>query len=353
MGFFQKNKQNIFKILKFLGVILILYLILEFLGGFFAPFIFGYILCLILSPIYKFFQKLNFPKHISSILCIAIFIFIIGFIGAGLFGQILKEGKEFAENIPYYRIQVQQTFDNLRLKIQSLLEILPDYLEQTLNNLYYNSKGFIGEFLGTGIKNTSFKFIKMLPNTFMVIVLGLISCFLILIDKENIEAFILRQFPKKYSEKMLIIKTSIFETLMGYIKAQLIIMCFIGTICFIGLSIIKAPYALLLGFIIAVVDALPVFGSGFILWPWSIYNLIVKNYKFSVGLIIIYLIILIVRQTIEPKIVGKQIGIHPLVTLMSIYIGLKIFGVFGFIIGPCIMVILKALQTENILPKWR
>lgn len=353
MEFFERNRQNIFKILKFIFLALALYLILKFLGGYFAPFIFGYILCLILYPIYKFFEKLKIPKYINSILCISIFIFIIGFIGAGLFGQILKEGKEFAKDIPYYKQQVEQTLEDIQIRIQNTLEILPDYLEEILNNLYYNSKGFISEFLGTGLKNTSFRVIKMLPNTFMVIILGLISCFLILMDKENIESFILRQVPKRYSQKIMVIKTSIFETLLGYLKAQLIIMCFIGTTCFIGLSIIKAPYALLIGFIIALIDALPFFGSGLILWPWCIYNLIVKDYKFAMGLIIIYLVIFILRQTIEPKILGKQIGVHPLVTLIFIYIGLKIFGIFGFIIGPCIMVIIKSLQTENILPKWR
>lgn len=353
MEFFTKNNQNILKILKFLAIGIGLYFIVKFLGGYFAPFIFGYILCLILSPIYKFFQKIKLPKALSSLLCIFIFVFLIGFIGVGIFGQILKEGKEFSKELPYYFEQVKNTFENIQLKIQDTLQILPDSLENIFDNFYENSKTFISEFLGNGIKNTSFKVIKMLPNTFMVIVLGLISCFLILMDKENIESFLIRQLPKKQKEKFFMIKTSILETFLGYIKAQLIIMCFIGTICFIGLTIIKAPYALLIGFIIGVIDALPVFGSGFILWPWCIYNIIVKNYNFAIGLIFIYLVIIITRQIIEPKIVGKQIGIHPLVTLISIYIGLKIFGIFGFIIGPCIMVIIKSLQNENILPKWR
>ena len=130
-------------------------------------------------------------------------------------------------------------------------------------------------------------------------------------------------------------------------------MSLISTICFIGLSIINVRYALLIAVIIGIIDALPVFGSGFIIWPWCIYNLIIGNYGMTIGLIILYVVLLITRQFLEPKIIGKQIGIHPLVTLMSIYIGIKIFGVFGFIIGPCIIIIIKSLQNENILPKWR
>ena len=73
----------------------------------------------------------------------------------------------------------------------------------------------------------------------------------------------------------------------------------------------------------------------------------------AIGLIIIYVVVLVTRQFLEPKVLGKQIGIHPLATLMSIYIGLQIFGIFGFIIGPVLMVIIKALQNANVLPKWR
>jgi predicted PurR-regulated permease PerM len=101
------------------------------------------------------------------------------------------------------------------------------------------------------------------------------------------------------------------------------------------------------------VDALPVFGSGAFFWPWALYSIIVGNYKMAMGLAIINILVLITRQMLEPRIIGSQIGLHPVATLMSIFIGLKVFGLFGFIIGPIILVTIKALQDNGLLPAWK
>ncbi|WP_250278160.1 sporulation integral membrane protein YtvI [[Clostridium] colinum] len=348
------NTQKLFKWIKIFIGIGLLYLTLTYIGGLFLPFIIGYILCLILYPLFKILNNTyKIPKHISSILCIASLIFVVAFLGVGIIGQIIKEAKEFAKDLPFYIESIKNTFESINERLQNILKILPNNLENILIGFFENTSVIISEFLGNGIKNTSIKVIKKVPNAFMIMIISIISCYLMLIDKEKIQSFILRQMPEKYKSKFKIVKSGIGKAVFGYIKAQSIIMCLIGTICFIGLLILRAPYALFIAVIIGIIDALPVFGSGFILWPWALYNVIVSNYGMSIGLIVIYVVILVTRQFVEPKILGKQIGLHPLATLISIYIGLQIFGVFGFIIGPIIMVIIKALQNENILPNWR
>lgn len=353
MPFFE-NKTSIIKTIKIILCFAIFYLAITYLGTYFSPFIIGYILCICLYPLFKIFHNAyKIPKPLSSILCITIFILSVTVVGVGIVGQIVKEGKEFIKDIPYYIESIKNTFNSVNLKIERFISILPDGLEKIISSFSDNATALIGDLLGNGIKSTSIKVIKKVPNFFMIIVISLISCYLMLMDKENIQAFVLRQIPDKYKPKLFAIKTGIGEAVFGYIKAQAIIMCLISTVCFLGLCIIRAPYALFVAFIIGFVDALPVFGSGLVLWPWAIYNVITNNYGMAVGLIIIYVVILITRQFVEPRIIGKQIGIHPLLTLMSIYIGLKIFGIFGFIIGPILMVIIKAMQDENVLPKWR
>ncbi len=352
--YFLENKEPLKKILKLCIFLLIIYIFLNYVGSLFLPFIIGYILCIILYPLFKILNnKYKIPKPISSILCIGILILLVIFIGVGIVGQIVKEGKEFIKDLPYYIQSIKNTFDELNYKIQSLMKILPDGLENTIIGFFENSSSILGELLGNGLKNTSIKVIKKVPNALMITIISIISCYLMLIDKENIQKFIVRQLPKKYANKFGIVKSGIGDAVFGYIKAQAIIMCLIATVCFLGLLLLDAPYALFIAVVIGIIDALPVFGSGFILWPWALYNVITGNYGLSIGLIIIYVVVLLTRQFVEPKILGKQIGIHPLATLMSIYIGLQVFGVFGFIIGPVIMVIIKALQNENILPQWR
>nr|WP_317357330.1 sporulation integral membrane protein YtvI [uncultured Tyzzerella sp.] len=352
--YFLENKEPLKKILKLCIFLLIIYIFLNYVGSLFLPFIIGYILCIILYPLFKILNnRYKIPKPISSILCIGILILLVIFIGVGIVGQIVKEGKEFIKDLPYYIQSIKNTFDELNYKIQSLMKILPDGLENTIIGFFENSSSILGELLGNGLKNTSIKVIKKVPNALMITIISIISCYLMLIDKENIQKFIVRQLPKKYANKFGIVKSGIGDAVFGYIKAQAIIMCLIATVCFLGLLLLDAPYALFIAVVIGIIDALPVFGSGFILWPWALYNVITGNYGLSIGLIIIYVVVLLTRQFVEPKILGKQIGIHPLATLMSIYIGLQVFGVFGFIIGPVIMVIIKALQNENILPQWR
>ncbi|WP_317366388.1 sporulation integral membrane protein YtvI [uncultured Tyzzerella sp.] len=351
---FLANKENILKIIKLILSLLFIYLFLNYIGGLFLPFIIGYILCIILYPLFKILNKrYKIPKHLSSILCISTLIFLVVFIGVGVVGQIIKEGKEFIKDLPFYINSIKLTFDQINQSIKGFFTILPDGLERTVINFFENFSSLVGEFLSNGLKNTSIKVIKKVPNALMITIISIISCYLMLIDKENIQKFIIRQLPKKYSDKFNIVKSGIGDAVFGYIRAQLIIMCLIAAICFIGLLTLKAPYALFIAVVIGIIDALPVFGSGFIIWPWALYNVIIQNYGLAIGLIIIYVVILVTRQIVEPKILGKQIGIHPLATLMSIYVGLQLFGVFGFIIGPVIMVVIKALQNENILPKWR
>jgi len=119
-------------------------------------------------------------------------------------------------------------------------------------------------------------------------------------------------------------------------------------LCTLGLVLIKNPYALLLGLAIALLDALPVLGSGMILLPWSIVLFFQKNYIPGAILLTVFVLCVILREFLEPKLLGKGIGIRPLYTLISMYLGIRIFGVAGFILGPIGLVIIKSLyeQTE-------
>ena len=120
-------------------------------------------------------------------------------------------------------------------------------------------------------------------------------------------------------------------------------MCIIGSVCITGLTILGVQYSFFIGFLIGIIDAIPALGSGFFYWPWVTFSLITGNYNRSIGLLCIYFIIFFIRQGLEPRIVGDQLGVHPVVMLMSVYFGLYIFGIPGVIIGPCVSVIIKSI----------
>ena len=133
----------------------------------------------------------------------------------------------------------------------------------------------------------------------------------------------------------------------GYIRAQLIIMTIVFTILLIGFSILGVKTAVLFAFIIAVIDMIPILGTGTVLLPWAVISLLQSNYKLAVGLVIIYLVVLLTRQLIEPKIVGSQIGLHPLATLLAMYTGYKLIGMFGMILGPITAILIVSLVRAS------
>ena len=136
-------------------------------------------------------------------------------------------------------------------------------------------------------------------------------------------------------------------SILGYVKTQCILMFYTFTICIIGLFLLRSPYALLLSVIISLIDALPFFGSGFILWPGAVIYLIMGSSSIAIGYLIIYHCVNFMRQVMQPKILGTQIGLHPLLILISMYIGLKCIGFLGMIIGPILAVLLKAIYQAS------
>ena len=144
-----------------------------------------------------------------------------------------------------------------------------------------------------------------------------------------------------------------FTVLGSYIKAQIILM----TICFFELLIsfnilfflkFNVSYPLLVSIVICLIDALPILGAGAVLLPWAGISFILGDIKLGIALILIYLLVLSVRQMLEPKLISQNIGVHPLVTLISMYSGFKFFGVMGFLIGPVVMIILKNVFSKEL-----
>jgi sporulation integral membrane protein YtvI len=195
--------------------------------------------------------------------------------------------------------------------------------------------------------------VTALPTTFIFFIITLIATFFLTKDKYIIRDFIFKQLPTTWGSKLTSLKTDLFMALFGFIKAEFIILSVTFTESFIGLSLIGVDYAFTLAIIIALFDILPVLGTGGIYVPWAIVHLIRGNYVTGIALLVLYGVITVVRYMIEPKIVGQQLGIHPVVTLMSMFAGMKLIGAAGLILGPTAVVALKACQHAGIIPKFK
>jgi sporulation integral membrane protein YtvI len=319
-----------------------------------APFIIAWILASLLNPVVtRLYKRFGLMRGLGTILSMLTILsgilWIIGLLLRQLWYQILSFAGDFSE----YSKRIIDAFALLEDKFGTFLKILP--ASEAFYNLDYVAEQLLG---GIGTSLTAlipsvYDAISKVPNLIIFIIVMLIATFFMTKDYYYIKRFIKAQLSDTIIDRVVVMQRGMLRAVGGYIKTQLILMMITFSICLIGLFLFKREYALLISIIIALVDALPVFGSGSVLIPWAIYNMIIGNYMVAIGLLGIYGIIFLMRQIMEPKILSHQIGLYALVTVMAVYIGYKTIGVLGVIVGPVIMVSIRAFQNIGVLPQFR
>jgi len=193
---------------------------------------------------------------------------------------------------------------------------------------------------GYNLSNLGALFI-IVPHIILGFVIGLISAFFFARDKELIKQSLNKLFTVNQRRKFLKMRLKLMKALGGYFKAQLIIISCVAVISSLGLLVIGIPYPFFLGITVAFVDAVPVMGSGLFYWPLIAAYAVMGEFSTALALTAVHLVCLFTRQSLEPKILSKHIGVHPIITLSAVYVGLRIFGIPGILLGPFFAVIFK------------
>lgn len=188
--------------------------------------------------------------------------------------------------------------------------------------------------------------VKHLPGLVFSTFTSIVSACFLAFEYDNFIRFIKRQISKATTERIARIKRIVNESLLGFTKGYLIIMLFTFTVIAIGLSILKVNNSIAIAIIISIIDILPIFGTGIVVLPWSIIAFITGNTILGVGLIILYVVYSIVRYFLEPKIIGKKVGVNPLISLIAMFVGLKLFGLIGLVLAPITISVLIVLQKK-------
>ena len=348
----EKYIHIILRVLAYLTIVLIAYFSLKLLLIYFMPFITALILSLILEPIVKLFQKFKLRRGISVVLSILLFLGV--FIAFSIFAvtRIVYEFIKLYDRLPnYYEWLYNLASEIVQQATELYLQLTPEALniiQDVLKTIFAKATTFLSH-----TTTILIDILTALPSTMIFVIITLIATFFLTKDKYLIKDFVFRQLPSSWGTKLTSLKTDLFEALIGFLKAQSIILSVTFIESFIGLTFIGVDYAFTLAIIIALLDILPVLGTGGIYVPWAIANFVMGNYRLGVALLVIYGIITVVRYMIEPKVVGQQLGIHPVLTLMSMFAGMKLIGAAGLILGPTTVVALKACQHAGILPKFK
>lgn len=342
------NKQKIF-ITKFLFFILILGIVF-FIFKYAVPVLFPFIVAFAISvivrhPIDFLSRYLKINRKIVGVLILFLMYggisFILVFFGTKLFRYI---GEIFQKLPEVYVTNIEPALNIIIYKIQDIipdlnvildLENISKYIMNIINSISLSAVNIIA--------STATK----IPSFVIRFIFSIIASFLFTLDYYKVTGFIMRQFPEKTQKIILNVKKNIFGTILKFIKAYSILMFVTFIQLSIGLSIFNIQNAIILATIFAILDVLPAIGVGGILIPWSVIEFIKGNYELGIGLIIIYVIITIVRSILEPKIIGKQIGLNPIITLISMFLGVELLGVIGIFVFPITATILKYLNDSG------
>lgn len=327
-----------------------------FLGKAFVlllPFLIGWIFSTILSPIVKYLnKKLHIHSGFVSILGVVLLVAVSGFFVFLLSKGVIDLVNKFVDAYPSiiedlneYSVVVQDKLDSMNLPIAF-----------NISEIFYTSLAslvsYLGNYGGT-IAANALGFVASLPNVLIFVIVTIISTFFMTKDRDKIKGFIkgMIKIDDKPHPSYIFIKEKILKIIWGYLKAQLIMMSITFVICSIGLLIVGKKYAILTALGIALFDAVPALGPAMIFVPWSLTMLIVGKTSYAASLIVLYLVCTVTRQLLEPKIVSTQIGVYPLLTLISLYIGVKTLGIIGILIGPFTIIVLQTLYENDLIFK--
>ena len=319
MDFLKKYKKLIDLILLFLFIFIITILIKTYL----RPFISMTIIYIVSSPLYKILQKLNIPKKVSAVLSVFIVNLLLMIIIIYLGNSIYCLGKQIYDN-------------NIKH-----IEIFFSYIKNLLKhiNIDFSNKSVFSFFNNDLIKSKAINTGEELISYFI----GNISAFFLLIDIDKIKKLIKNIMPIDFILKFYNEKESIKQMIV--IEGMLVIISTLEII--IGFMIFKVPKAFMFGIVCGILDILPYVGTIIVFIPIIIYNIILREYLRAFGLIFLFILVQVIREILEAKFLSDKLDLHPLLILLSIYIGVKIFGMLGIIIGPMYGILAKGIVYSD------
>ena len=354
----ERQKRFIINCLYFGIILAAVYLLVKFAFPVLAPFLIGFLIAYILRrPIRFLSERFHIPKKLTAIGLVAVFYVTIGSVLVLGSIQIFSSAASLVESLPalfrdYVIPVLTELFDTLGEDLAQMDPGLVDTLEEM-------GRQFI-QSLASGVSSLSMSSMlflsgiaSSLPMLFIRLVLMIISTFFIAADYERLTEFCMRQLSRKARRVFHQVKQYIVGTLFVCIRSYALIMSITFVELSIGLSVIGISHSVLIALGISIFDILPVLGTGGIMIPWAVITFILGDYAMAVKLLLVYVIITVVRNILEPKIVGGQLGLHPIVTLASMFAGVELLGVVGLFGFPILLSLLKYLDETGTIRIFR
>lgn len=352
-----KIRRTILCILKILLIIIICMLTFRFIVPMLMPFLLALLTARLLEPSIRFLiKKFNIRRSFAAVFCsvitIAAVLAIIIFTLLGLIRTLAS----LTDSIPRYITRFSEFYTSAEKCILNFIDSAPAELKSALDSTYDS----VIQNISTIPSKLSAKLLKLVssiisgaPDIMLFIVTYIISVFFFSTGYPTITGFMMHQLPEHFRDKAALFKSGLFGSICVWLRSQLILMLVTFSELSLSFLILKINSPLMIALLVTIVDALPVLGTGTVLIPWSILSFMNNNAALGAGLAVSYGIIYLVRSFLEPKIVGVQIGLHPLASLCSGYVGFRLAGIGGMILAPIILMMLKALNDNGLIRLWK
>lgn len=338
------------KYIKYGFIILCVLLLLYFspaLINLFLPFILAFLIAVPCHKLVEFLAaKLHIHRGLSSAVIFTLIISLIAGVVFLVLYYIIGQFRNFAAVVPDMLGSLVEYFANLYEKYKSIAPRLAEFIDGYLERRPISISTYTPKITDSAI-NYATGIAASIPSAMFFALIFLLSVFFFIKDYNAVVNFFREAVPESWRPRIRYLKHTAWRGFVGYIKSQFILSAVTTVLVAVTFWILGVDYAVIWGIIVGIVDALPILGSGIVLIPYAIIHfMMTKELFLSICIVILQVVVFVVRQALSPRVMSSQLGLHPILTLISIYVGNKIMGVLGMIIFPIFAILLVSLYTS-------
>ncbi len=323
-----------------------IYLFLRYVMSYVLPFVLGIFLAFMLEPVVAgITRRTGIRRSKASLAAVFLLVLVLVSVVTWAVTRIAAEISDLYRKLPEYRVEFDRVIAEALRVAGDISDQLPEPLARSLqeqwNRLYSLLTALVS---GAGL------FVKSVPSFLITVVFTFLSTYFILRDRSSISGFARVAVPPGAFASLKNVEIDILGGVAGFVRAQALLITLTMILNVIALTFIGSRYAVALGLLLALLDTLPLVGPGLIYLPWIAYQLAWGSIGTGVSLLVLYGSVSLLRQVAQTHLVGREMGLHPLVALMSVYVGFRMFGAAGLVYGPLTAILIKGLWASNVIP---
>ncbi|MBR3971493.1 MAG: sporulation integral membrane protein YtvI [Ruminococcus sp.] len=350
----ERKRKVIIDVLFIAVMLVVVYFVMKYVAVWTLPFIIGLLVAIVLQkPVGFLTERTKLSRTFWSIvLVVSVLVAIFTLIGVVIW-RLVEEADGFTDWLTGLIPDIRQTFTDMSSWFTSFSNKLPDGVGAAIQDAPAAVLEGIVNGLAGVVTGLAEGIITQGPGILISVIFSVVASCYMTKDYRKIVNFIINQLSDRKAEIVINTKKLFVTNILKMLRGYIIIMFITFLELFLGFTVLGVNYAVVLAIIVAILDILPVIGTGLVLLPWAVVSVCMGNLVQGLGLFVLYIVILIIRNIIEPRIIGQQVGLPPIVTLIAMYVGLRTFGVLGMMLLPVATIILVKLQEGGIIRIWK